>query len=219
MDQLEIVREGATRGSGNVSTDVRSTVSGMVLAVDVEVGDTVTETNTFNAGTTIAWVADMTDMVFEGLVDESEVGRIREGMPLDITVGAIRGRTMAGTLEYISPKGLVEEGTVQFEIRAAIVPQEDLFIRAGSSANADIVLEKKDQVLSIDEEALRFEAERVYVEVEAAGGGFEQRDVKVGLSDGLHIEVLQGLDGTERLKGGGATEAPKLQSRGGRRRG
>jgi HlyD family secretion protein len=220
LEHLQIVREGATRGSGIVSTDVRSTVTGMVLAVDVEVGDTVTETNTFSAGTTIAWVADMTDMIFEGQVDESEVGRIQEGMPLDITVGAVRDRTIAGNLEYISPKGVVVEGTVQFEIRAAITPQTDLFIRAGSSANADIVLERRDQVLSIDESALRFDGDRVYVEVEQGDGVFEPRDVKVGLSDGLYIEVVEGITGTERLEGGGDVGSPTTQGRGrgGRRR-
>jgi HlyD family secretion protein len=219
LDHLQIVREGATRGSGIVSTDVVSTVTGMILAVDVEVGDSVTETNTFNPGTTIAWVANMGDMIFEGQVDESEVGRILEGMPLDITVGAIRDHKIAGTLEYISPKGLLVEGTVQFEIRAAIEPQQDLFIRAGSSANADIVLERKDGVLSINESALRFEGERTYVEVEQPSGELEPRDVKVGISDGLYIEVLEGLNGDERLAGGGSVGAPTGRSgKGGRRR-
>src|SRR4029079_16855548 len=110
----------ATRGGGNLSTEVRSTVDGMVLAVPVEEGESVTETNTFNAGTTIATVADMTDMVFEGEVDESEVGRLREGVELEVTVGAVPEQRFHGTLEYISPKGVVNDGTVQFEIRAAI---------------------------------------------------------------------------------------------------
>lgn len=206
--QLQIVKDGATRGSGDVSTEVRSTVDGMVLAVDVEQGQSVTETNTFNAGTTVAWVADMSDMVFEGQIDESEVGRIREGMPLDITVGALRDRKIAGTLEYISPKGVVEEGSVQFEIRAAIQPEEGLFIRAGSSANADIVLDRREQVLAVDESALRFEGETVFVEVEVAPGQFERRNLEVGLSDGLKIEVLKGLTGKERLKAG-SSDAPR----------
>lgn len=206
--QLQIVKDGATRGSGDVSTEVRSTVDGMVLAVDVERGQSVTETNTFNAGTTVAWVADMSDMVFEGQIDESEVGRIKEQMPLDITVGALRDRKIAGTLEYISPKGVVVEGSVQFEIRAAIHPEPGLFIRAGSSANADIVLDRRHDVLAVDESALRFEGETVYVEVEVGPGRFERRDLEVGLSDGLKIEVLKGLSGEERLKTG-ADDAPR----------
>jgi HlyD family secretion protein len=198
---LQIVKDGATRGADEVgvSTEIRSTVAGMVLAVDVEEGESVTETNTFNAGTTIASVADMSDMVFEGQLDESEVGRIREGMPLDITVGALRERKIAGTLEYISPKGVSVDGAVQFEVRAAITPEEDLFIRAGSSANADIVLDRRDDVLAVDEAALRFEGKRVFVEVEVAPGRYEERDLVVGLSDGLKIEVVEGLTGSERL--------------------
>lgn len=144
---LQIIRDGATKGSGDVSTDIRSTVAGMVLAVGVEQGESVTETNTFNAGTTIASVADMSDLIFEGHLDESEVGRIREGMPLDITVGALRDRKIAGTLEYISPKGELIDGSVQFEIRAAIRPEDGLFIRAGSSANGDIVLDRREHLL------------------------------------------------------------------------
>ncbi|MBX2802863.1 MAG: efflux RND transporter periplasmic adaptor subunit [Myxococcales bacterium] len=199
---LQIVKEGATRGSGNVSTEVRSTVSGMVLAAGVEEGESVTETNTFNAGTTIASVADMTDMVFEGYVDESEVGRIRESMPLDITVGALQNRTIRGSLEYISPKGVMVDGAVQFAIRAAIAPEDDLFIRAGSSANADIVLDRREQVMAIDERALRFDDGETFVEVEISPGEFEVRPVEVGLSDGIQIEVVGGLQGDERLKAG-----------------
>jgi HlyD family secretion protein len=202
---LQIVKDGATRGSGDVSTEVRSTVTGMVLDVQVEEGESVTETNTFNAGTTIAWVADMTDMIFAGHLDESEVGRIKEGMPLDVTVGALRDRKLTGTLEYISPKGVVVEGSVQFVIRAAVHVEPGLFIRAGSSANADIVLDRRDDVLAVDEAALKFEGDRVFVEVEVTPGRYEQRELEVGLSDGLKIEVLSGLSGDERLKAGTAS--------------
>jgi HlyD family secretion protein len=199
---LQIVRDGATRGSGDVSTQVRTTIGGMVLSVDVEQGESVTETNTFNAGTTIAAVADMTDLVFEGNVDESEVGRIREGMPLDITVSALREQRIHGTLEYISPKGVVVDGAVQFEIRASIAATspDGPFIRAGSSANADIVLDRRDQVMSVDESALRFDGDKVFVELEVGPGRVESREVRVGLSDGLKIEVLEGLSGGERLR-------------------
>jgi HlyD family secretion protein len=199
---LQIVKDGATRGSGDVSTEVRATVGGMVLDVPVEEGESVTETNTFNAGTTIAWVADMTDMIFAGHLDESEVGRIKEGMPLDVTVGALRDQKLSGTLEYISPKGVVVEGSVQFVIRAAVHAEPGLFIRAGSSANADIVLDRREDVLAVDEAALRFEGDRVYVEVEITPGRYERRELEVGLSDGLKIEVLSGLSGDERLKAG-----------------
>lgn len=205
---LQLVREGAASGSGQVNTEVRSTVAGMVLDLPVDSGASVIESNTFNEGTTIASVADMSDMVFEGRVDESEVGRIRVGMPLSITIGAIRDRRFSGTLEYIAPKGALLDGAVQFEIRAALDEvQDDTFVRAGVSAMADIVLDRRDQVLTVKEAALRFDGDQVYVEVETADQVFERRDVEVGLSDGVQIEVVSGLTADDRVKRGssGAT--------------
>lgn len=200
--QLQIVREGATRQTADVSTQVRSTVDGMVLSVDVEAGQSVIESNTFNEGTTIATVADMNDLVFEGQVDESEVGRLKEGMPLEITVGALENRTFAGTLEYISPKGVLEEGAVQFEIKARVEPPDDVFIRAGSSANADIVLDRRDDVLTVEERLVGFDEDgKPYVEVAVGDQQFERRSVELGLSDGIRAEVLAGIDANTELKG------------------
>lgn len=210
--QLRIVRDGAA-GGRDVSTEIRSTLAGMVLDVPVEVGASITETNTFSAGTTVALVADMSDMVFEGRVDESEVGRIREGMPLEVTVGALRDARIPGTLEYIAPKGALVDGTVQFEIRAAIVPAEGLFVRAGSSANARIVLDERKGVLAIDEGALRFEDGEPSVEVKS-GDGFERRPVSVGLSDGMKIEVTSGLSASDQVR----VEAKKKDASGAPRR-
>jgi HlyD family secretion protein len=204
--RLRIVRDGAA-GGRDVSTDIRSTLEGMVLDVPVEVGASITETNTFSAGTTIALVADMSDMVFEGRVDESEVGRIREGMPIEVTVGALRDARIPGTLEYIAPKGALVDGTVQFQIRAAITPGEGQFVRAGSSANARIVLDERKGVLAVEEGALRFEAGQPYVEL-ASGGTFARRDVKVGLSDGMKIEVLDGLVEGDQVKVEGRKRDP-----------
>jgi HlyD family secretion protein len=199
--ELTLVRDGAMRNAASVATEIRSTVEGMILAVPVKVGESVTETNTFNAGTTIASVADMRDMIFLGKVDESEVGRIREGMPLDIMVGALDNARLNGTLEYISPKGVLQDGAVQFEIKAALAAREGLFVRAGSSANADIVLDRRDQVLAVSESLLRFDPEGPYVEVEVGKQVFEKRRVKTGLSDGLMIEVVDGLSEGEVIKG------------------
>lgn len=210
--QLRIVRDGAA-GGRDVSTEVRSTLDGMILDVPVEVGASITETNTFSAGTTVALVADMTDMVFEGRVDESEVGRIREGMPLEVTVGALRDARIPGTLEYIAPKGALVDGTVQFQIRAAITPAPELFVRAGSSANARIVLDERKGVLALDEGALRFDEGKPWVEV-ASGGGFARRDVTVGLSDGLQIEIVEGLAEGDQVK----VEARKKEAGGPPRR-
>lgn len=201
-----LVREGSIRNADHVATDVRSTMEGMVLSVEVKAGESVIESNTFNAGTTVAAVADMSDMIFEGKVDESEVGRIEVGMPLTITVGALNNRKLAGKLEHISPKGKLEDGAVQFAIKAAIEPVDGVFIRAGSSANADIVLDRREQVLAVKEAWLRFEGVEPYVEVEVGVQLFERRDVQLGLSDGIFVEVLGGVDASASLKGSAVGE-------------
>jgi len=204
-DNLAVIRQGARKaavGTGDTNTLVRATTSGMVLEVPIEVGDSVIEANTFNAGTTIATVADMAQMIFKGKVDESEVGKIREGMPLLLTVGAIEAQTFDATLEYISPKGVEENGAIQFEIRAALDLKPGTFLRANYSANADIVLDRRDNVLAIQESWLQFDKDQPYVEVEtqAEPQRFERRDVTTGLSDGITIEVVKGLSKDDRIK-------------------
>jgi HlyD family secretion protein len=198
---LQLVKSGASKGSGKVSNVVTSTVAGMVIDVPVKEGTSVTETNNFNPGTTIALVADMGDMIFQGKVDESEVGKIVVGMPLEIVVGAIEKQKIKGTLEYIAPKGVEVEGAIQFEIKASITPVADLFIRAGYSANADIVLDKAENVLAIQEALLQFDKSgKPFVEVEVGDQRFEKRAVEVGLSDGVQIEIKKGLDKAARIK-------------------
>jgi len=189
---LTLIREGGSGEAGTVSSEIRSTVSGTILEIPVREGETVTETNNFNEGTTIASVADMTDMVFFGSVDESEVGRIKEGMALVVSIGAIEDETFDGELEFISPKGNRSDGTVQFEIRAAIASDVQTTIRAGYSASADVVLDRRDDVLTLDEGALIFEDDKVFVIV-VDGEQFERREIEVGLSDGLRIEIISGL--------------------------
>jgi len=194
VNNLQLLREGASKKSKQVANVVTSTVNGMILDVPVEEGTSVIERNNFNEGTTIATVADMNSLIFEGKVDESDVGKLKEGMPLVLTVGAIEDEKFDANLEYISPKGLEEEGTVKFEVRAAIKPQSDVFLRAGYSANADIILDKKEQVITIKERDLIFEEEETFVEVEIGEQEYEKRAVSTGLSDGVTIEVTEGLD-------------------------
>ena len=203
---LQLLRDGVARGSAHISTQVRATVSGMVLEVPVEVGESVIESNTFNEGTTIASVADMTDLIFQGTVDESEVGKLKAGMPLAVTIAAYQGTPFQAELEYIAPKGVLDRGAVQFEIRAAmaldgIEPDADgTIIRAGCSANADIVLDRRDQVLAIEESLLVFDDGKPVVEVEVGQQQFERRSVELGLSDGIHVEVLSGVTQDLALK-------------------
>jgi len=200
-NNLQLIKEGVTKDSENTTnTLIRSTIEGMVLDVPVEQGNSVIESNTFNAGTTIAIVADMGEMIFEGKVDETEVGKIKTGMGLLLTIGAIEDTKFNALLEYISPKGVEENGAIQFEIKAAVELKKDYFIRAGYSANADIVLAQKDSVLAIEESLLTFNHDSVFVEVETAPQVFEKRKVEVGLSDGINIEILSGLTKDDKIK-------------------
>lgn len=200
-ETLELIQEGQIKNSGQpTNTLIQSTIDGMVLQIPVEIGYQVIEANNFNAGTTIATIADMGEMIFEGNIDESEVGKIKEGMPLILTIGALEDVTFEATLEHISPKGLEVNGAIQFEIRAEVLLREDHFIRAGYSANADIVLDRADSVLAIPESLLVFEKDTVYVEVETAPQQFEKRYVETGLSDGITIEIVSGLDKDDKIK-------------------
>ena len=203
QNNLELIKKGVTKNSENTTnTLIRSTITGMILDVPVKVGNSVIQANTFNAGTTIAVVADMHDMIFEGKVDETEVGKVKEGMPIILTIGAIENESFDATLTYLSPKGVEENGAIQFEIKADVNLKEGQFIRAGYSANASIVLEKRDSVMVIPEGLLKFEGDSSYVEVETDSQKFEKRFVEVGLSDGLNIEVVSGLTLEDKIKAG-----------------
>lgn len=199
-DNLELVRSGASARSGQNFNYVVSPVTGTILDIPVEEGYSVIETNNFNEGTTIATVANLNDMVFEGFVDESEVGKVREGMPCRITVGALNDLSFQGTLEYIAPKGVDKDGAVQFEIRARVAPADSVRLRAGYSATADIILAQRDSVLVIDESLLQFEDGTPYVEVMTRPQQFERRSIKLGLSDGIRREVLDGLSLDSEIK-------------------
>jgi HlyD family secretion protein len=201
QDNLSLIKEGVTKKAGQITnTLIRSTISGMILDVPVKEGNSVIESNTFNEGTTIASVADMGEMIFEGKVDESEVGKLHQGIDLILTVGAIENEKFNAKLEYISPKGVTENGAIQFQIRAAIGKVNNNFLRAGYSANADIILSRKDSVLSIPESLLQFSHDSSFVEVEEKPGFFRKQYIKTGLSDGINIEVLEGVTQKDKIK-------------------
>ncbi len=202
-NNLELIKNGVTKTAKTATnTLVRSNNDGMVLDVPVEVGNSVIQSNTFNDGTTIAIVADMNDMIFEGKVDETEVGKIKEGMPIELEIGAIDKEKFEAVLAYISPKGKEENGAIQFEIKADVQLKEGQFIRAGYSANANIVLDRKDSVMVIPEGMLKFENDSSYVEVQTGmEQQFEKRYVKTGLSDGINIEISEGLKLEDKVKG------------------
>ncbi|MFC6996742.1 efflux RND transporter periplasmic adaptor subunit [Rufibacter roseus] len=212
-NNLQLVKSGTSKRTGG-SNVIYSTVEGMVLDVPVKVGASVIERNNFNEGTTIAAVADMKSLIFEGKIDESEVGKLREGMDLNLTIGAIENKVYKARLEHIAPKGILEEGAVKFQVKAQILLEPGDFLRAGYSANADIVLDQKENVLAIKEGLLQFgkkSKDSVFVEVETGPQQFQKKLVKTGLSDGINIQIVEGLKAEDKVK---VTEAatPDKQS-------
>ena len=197
---LALLRTGATKTSGMVSNMIPATIDGTVLDVPNKEGAFILESSTFQSGTSLATLADMSDMIFEGLVDESEVGKLKQGMELVLNIGALEGKPFKATLEYIAPKGVTDQGAIKFTIRAAVVLDKDLFLRSNYSANADIVLDKRENALAINEGDLIVEDKKTYVEVETAPQKFDKREIKTGISDGINIEVLSGLKADEKIK-------------------
>lgn len=201
--RFDIVNTGTTSGFRNAAnTLIRSTVSGMVLDVPVEKGNQVIESNNFNEGTTIASIADVEKMIFEGKVDESEVGKIKENLPLEITVGAIENQVFPAVLDYIAPKGVEENGAIQFEIKGTLSKQDTTFIRAGLSANASIILARADSVLALKEALVQFDQDTKdpYVEIETGDQQFERKDIELGISDGIFVEVKSGITKDDKIK-------------------
>jgi HlyD family secretion protein len=198
---LQLVKEGATAGQGKASTlIVTAIVPGTVIDVPVKKGYSVIAANNFNEGTTIAVIANMDDIIFDGRIDEAEVAKIKEGMKLSIKVGAIEKDRLEGTLEFIAPKGKEIDGAIQFEIKAKVVPNKDIKIRANYSANADIVLDQKKQVLAIREALVQYKDDKPFVEIETSPQTFVKKDVKLGLSDGIKVEVLEGVTKDDKIK-------------------
>jgi HlyD family secretion protein len=199
----DIIKTGTTSGLGNIAqTQVRATVSGMVLDVPVKAGNQVIEANNFNEGTSIASLADVKKMIFEGKVDESEVGKIKEGLPLEITVGAIEDEKFDAVLDYIAPKGVEENGAIQFEIKGTLAQIDSTFIRAGLSANASIILEKAEKVLAIKEALVQYDKEtkKPFVEIEVGDQKFERKDIELGISDGIFVEIKSGITKNDKIK-------------------
>ncbi|CAM1348352.1 efflux RND transporter periplasmic adaptor subunit [Tenacibaculum crassostreae] len=201
QNDYQIIKKGSA-GSAGANTNIRATTSGMIVEIPVKKGYQVIQSNNFNAGTTIATIADMTKMIFEGQVDESEVGKLVKGTNIEVALGAIEDKKFPAVLNFIAPKGTNEGGAVQFKIKADVSLDEAHFIRAGYSANAEIVLAKKDSVLSIKEALLQFDrkTEEPYVEIKTGEQEFEKRDIKLGISDGVNVEILEGITADDEVK-------------------
>ena len=207
----EIIKLGSAGGSATSNTNIRATVSGTILEIPVKEGDQVILSNNFNAGTTIATIADLTMMIFEGKVDEGEVNKLSIGMPLSISLGAMEKTTLDATLRFVSPKGIEEQGAVQFKIEGDVIIKEDVLVRAGYSANATLVTERKVDVLSLPEAVLQFDrkTDKPYVEVLVGDQKFERRDIEIGISDGINVEIISGVTSEDKVKVWNKTEPIK----------
>lgn len=213
LQNYDIIRTGTTTGLGKyANTSVRATVSGMVLDVPVKEGNQVIEANNFNDGTSIAVIADVKKMIFEGKVDESEVGKIKEGLPLEITVGAYNNKKFDAVLDYIAPKGITENGAIQFAIKGTLktVAQDSTFVRAGLSANASIILDRVTDVLAIKEALVQYDpkTKKPFIEIQTGDQEFERRDVELGLSDGINVEIRSGVTESDEIKVWNPLKAP-----------
>ncbi len=202
QNDYQIILRGSAGGSSSANTNIRATVDGTILEIPVEEGDQVIQSNNFNDGTTIATIADMNKMIFEGEVDEAEVGKLHVGMPLEISLGALESSKFTAKLKFIAPKGVEEEGAVQFKIEGDLEVSDSTQVRAGYSANASIVLDQKKDVLAIKEALLQFdkETEKPYVEIETGENQYERKDVEIGVSDGIHVEIVSGLADGDKVK-------------------
>jgi len=207
----QIIRRGSAGGSSSANTNIRATVNGTILEIPVEEGDQVIQSNNFNDGTTIATIADLAKMIFEGKVDEGEVGKLELGMPLEISLGAIEDQKFEAKLKFIAPKGVEEAGAVQFKIEGDVAVNDSIFIRAGYSANASLTLEKRDSIMVIPEALLQFdnETDKPYVEISVGDQKFERKDVEIGISDGVNVEILSGITEEDEVKIWNKTEPIK----------
>ncbi len=207
----QIILKGSAGGATNANTNILATVYGTILEIPVEVGDQVILANNFNDGTTVATIADLGKMIFEGQVDEGEVGKLEVGMPLEISLGAINDKTFDATLKFIAPKGVEEAGAVKFKIEGDVTVNDSILIRAGYSANASLTLEKKEDIMVIPEALLQFdrETDKPYVEIATGDQQFERREIEIGISDGVNVEVVSGLEMEDEVKIWNKTEPIK----------
>ncbi|MDB4250694.1 efflux RND transporter periplasmic adaptor subunit [Flavobacteriales bacterium] len=199
---LQIIKLGSSDGSSVTNTNVRATITGTILEIPVKKGDQVIQANTFNQGTTIATIADLNIMIFEGKVDEGEVSKLKQEMDMIINLAAIEDKNYPAKLKFIAPKGIEESGAVQFKIEADVYLDYEYFVRAGYSANASIITDKRNEVDALNEAVIQYDLEtkKPYVEIEIGDQEFERREIVLGLADGINVEIISGLKKDEKVK-------------------
>ena len=202
QNDYQIIKRGSISGGGSANTNIVAQISGTILQIPVREGDQVIQSNNFNAGTTIATIADMRQMIFEGKVDESEVGKLEEGKTIKVILGAINEKEFPAKLTFVAPKGVEENGAVQFVIKADVAVESSNKIRAGYSANAEIEVASKDSVMVVKEALLQFNriTEKPFVEILNDNGDFVIKNVEIGISDGINVEITEGLELSDKIK-------------------
>ena len=213
QNDLEIIRKGSVSGSSSANTNIRATITGTILEIPIKLGDQVIAANSFNSGSTVAIIADLNKMIFEGQVDEAEVGKLEVGQDLSVSMAAIPDKEFQAKLKFVAPKGTEAGGAVQFKIEADLTLDESSFIRAGYSGNGTLVVDNRQDIMVIAEALLQFDrrTSEPYVEVETSSQNFERRDITIGLSDGIKVEILDGLEITDKIKIWNKTEPIKIE--------
>lgn len=202
QNDYQIIKRGSISGGNSANTNIIAQIAGTILEIPVREGDQVIQSNNFNAGTTIATIADMSLMIFEGKVDEAEVGKLEEGKEIIVILGAINDKEFPAKLTFVAPKGKEENGAVQFTIKAIVTIDSTTNVRAGYSANAEIEIESKDSVLAIREALLQYNriTEKPFVEILNGDNKFKKENVKLGLSDGINVEITEGVKEGDKVK-------------------
>ena len=202
QNDYKIIKKGTLTGGSAANTNILAQISGTILEIPVREGDQVIESNNFNAGTTIATVADMTIMIFEGQVDETEVSKIEEGSEIKVILGALEEEEFNAKLTFVAPKGIELAGAVQFVIKANVNIPQNINVRAGYSANAIIKTGNKENILCIKESLLQFNriTDKPFVEIQQEDGSYKIKNVEIGISDGINVEILEGVTENDKIK-------------------
>ncbi len=193
-ERLELMEKGRSKiGNRNVESIIRAPVSGMILERLVNLGDPVVPLTTYQPGTELMKLANMEELIFAGTVDEIDVGKLNEGLPARITIGAMQGDTLEGKLYFISPKSRLRENSNVFDVKIQLTGGDRSKLRAGYSANADIIVRQKERVATLPERLITFRNDSSFVKVMGSDSSVTEKPIKTGLSDGLKTEVVEGL--------------------------
>ncbi|WP_313269636.1 efflux RND transporter periplasmic adaptor subunit [Epilithonimonas vandammei] len=201
--QLQIVRTGATPELQSMATtQIRAKAAGTVLEIPVKVGGQVIEANSFNPGTTICSIADLNSLIFKGKIDEAQAGKLKEGMDMNVVIGALQNKSFPGKVTLIAPKGTEESGTIKFNVEGNVTNPKGEYIRAGFSANGEVILSSQKNALLLDESLIQYDKgnNKSFVEVKQPNGSFKKTYVKLGASDGINVQILSGIDKNAEVK-------------------